>query len=76
MIEHPSYTESVMYGCNKAVAIECVLRYLDIPRERSIAMGDSKNDMEMLEYAGISVSMDASHGGVAKAIYELLSIDR
>ena len=92
VIEHPSYTESVMYGCNKAVAIECVLRYLDIPRERSIAMGDSKNDMEMLEYAGISVSMgnatdevkkmcdyvsvDASHGGVAKAIYELLSIDR
>lgn len=90
VIEHPTYTESVIWGCDKAVGMECALSAFGIPRERSIAMGDSANDTEMLEYAGISVAMgnstdevkhmcsyvseEAKDAGVAKAICELLGV--
>ena len=90
VIEHPTYAESVIYGCDKAVAMRIALERLGIPRERSIAMGDSANDTEMLEYAEISVAMgnateeikqlcsyvslDAGDGGVAHALRELLGV--
>ena len=90
VIEHPAYAESVIYGCDKAVAMQVALERLGIPRERSIAMGDSANDTEMLEYAAHSVAMgnateqtkaicsyisiDAADGGVAHALEELLGI--
>lgn len=91
VIEHPTYTESVIIGCDKAIGMETALAAFGIPRERSIAMGDSANDTEMLEYAGVSVAMgnsadeikrmcsyvsvDASDAGVAAAIYDLLGIE-
>lgn len=91
VIEHPTYTESVIWGCDKAKGMQTALAAFDIPRCRSIAMGDSANDTEMLEYAGFSVAMgnstdevkrmcsyvstNASDAGVAKAIYDLLGIE-
>ena len=90
VIEHPTYAESVLWGCDKAKAIEHALASLDIPRERTIAMGDSANDTEMLEYAAISVAMgnatketkaicdfvstNAAEGGVAHALREILGV--
>ena len=90
VIEHPTYAESVIYGCDKAVGMQVALDVLGIPRENSIAMGDSANDSEMLEYAAHSVAMgnatddtkaicsfvstDASDGGVAYAIRALLQL--
>ena len=90
VIEHPTYAESVIYGCDKAVGMQVALDVLGIPRENSIAMGDSANDREMLEYAAHSVAMgnatedtkaicsfistDASEGGVAYAIRALLQL--
>lgn len=90
VIVHPTYVESVIYGCDKARAMERMLSRFQIPREHSIAMGDSANDHEMLKYAGISVavgnatestkqicsyiSSNASDAGVAAAIYELLQL--
>ena len=88
VIEHPTYAESVIYGCDKAVGMQVALDALGIRREHSIAMGDSANDTEMLEYAAVSVAMgnatpetkaicsyisvDAAEGGVAHALEELL----
>ena len=62
--------------------------YLSIPVERTIAVGDSDNDMEILKIAGLSVAMgnarpyikdlsdvvvaDNNHGGCAEAIYKYL----
>ncbi len=90
VIEHPTYAESVIYGCDKAVGMQTALGVLGIPRENSIAMGDSANDTEMLEYAAYPVAMgnateetkavcsfiskNASEGGVAHALRELLSL--
>jgi 5-amino-6-(5-phospho-D-ribitylamino)uracil phosphatase len=38
-------------GVNKAVALERVRDLLDIPRTRVMAVGDGRNDIEMLEWA-------------------------
>ena len=38
-------------GVNKATALERVREWLDIPRDRVIAVGDGRNDIDMLEWA-------------------------
>lgn len=59
--------EIVKKGINKAVGLEKIAYYFNIPRERIIAFGDEDNDLEMIEYAGIGVAMD-------NAIDELKSV--
>jgi Cof subfamily protein (haloacid dehalogenase superfamily) len=41
-------------GVNKAVALERIRGLLKIPRERVMAVGDGRNDIEMLEWAATS----------------------
>ena len=43
---------------NKGTAVHQVCDYLGIPVKNSIAFGDSMNDKEMLETAGLSICMD------------------
>jgi len=38
-------------GVNKSTALERVRALLDIPRSRVMAVGDGRNDIEMLEWA-------------------------
>jgi Cof subfamily protein (haloacid dehalogenase superfamily) len=38
-------------GINKATALERVRELLEVPRERVLAMGDGRNDIDMLEWA-------------------------
>ncbi len=82
------YADIVVKGLNKAKGIEKVLELTDIKRENTIAIGDSNNDYDMLEYAGVGVAMANSQQsildiadyvtasneefGVAKAIEKLL----
>ncbi|MBD3110309.1 HAD family phosphatase [Bacillus sp. AGMB 02131] len=49
--------EIVKSGMHKAVGIQKVAGYLNIPQSRIIAFGDEDNDLEMLEYANIGVAM-------------------
>ena len=49
--------EIVKSGLNKAVGIQKVANYLNIPKERIIAFGDEDNDLEMIDYAGTGVAM-------------------
>ncbi|WP_409294764.1 Cof-type HAD-IIB family hydrolase [Peribacillus sp. SCS-26] len=56
--------EIVKKGLNKAVGIQRVAEYLNIPRERIIAFGDEDNDLEMIEYAGCGVAMGNGIGGL------------
>lgn len=49
--------EIVRAGMNKAVGLDKIAKYYDIPRERIIAFGDEDNDLEMIEYAGCGVAM-------------------
>ena len=65
---HPwNVIEIVKAGLNKAVGLQKISKYYDIPKERIIAFGDEDNDLEMLDYVGCGVAM-------ANAIDELKSV--
>lgn len=88
--QHQSYAEYSQKGCTKSTGMEIILNHCGIDRAHSIAMGDSSNDSDMLNYAGISVAMgdaeeeiknicdyvscSAADGGVAKALYKFLKL--
>lgn len=89
MYYHPTYYEGALKGCNKAIGMEIAAKELGVPMERCVAIGDSANDIEMLEAAGIAVVMGnydagteayadmitdtADNAGVAKAIRKLIT---
>lgn len=82
------YADCVIKGCDKARGIAKAIEIAGIKRENTIAIGDSSNDLAMLEYAGISVAMansqehilamadyvtdSAENAGVGKAIKKYL----
>lgn len=84
----PTAGEATSADCSKSRGMTLALEALGIPVERSIAMGDSINDTDMLRAAGTAVAMgNASdevkkicdmvtlydiEGGVGAAIEELL----
>lgn len=88
LIRFPTYSEAVLLGNDKAGGIREVLKRVGIPIERCIAMGDSRNDLDMIEAAGIGIAMGnacdelksiadyisvhAKEGGVAKALDHFL----
>lgn len=80
--------EATAKGNSKAGGVKIALEALGIPRERSIAMGDSLNDLDVLKFAGTSVATENGNpvvkemcdmvtlsdvdGGVGYAIEKLL----
>ena len=46
---------------SKATGIQTVQSYLNIPHERTIAIGDGHNDLEMIAYVKYGVAMANSH---------------
>jgi len=51
-------------GVTKASGLERLAARLKVPREAIIAFGDSDNDREMLEYAGLGVAMGSAPDAV------------
>ncbi|HHX00763.1 MAG TPA: HAD family hydrolase [Acholeplasmataceae bacterium] len=51
---------------SKGNALNSLSNYYNIPKEKVIAIGDGHNDIEMLEYAGISVAMENAHPDLLK----------
>ncbi len=56
--------EIVPPGSSKGAALRTVLKQLNIPAERVLAIGDAENDLAMLKLAGISVAV----GNAAQAV--------
>ncbi|MFK0071981.1 HAD-IIB family hydrolase [Arthrobacter woluwensis] len=52
--------EIFVAGTHKAVGIQVVQDHLGLAREDIIAIGDSANDLEMLEYAGIGIAVEGA----------------
>ena len=73
LVEHPTYYEAVPKGCSKATGIAHVIETLDIPRERVLAFGDSANDADMLNFAGIAVVMGNAPDNI-KALGDFVTI--
>ncbi len=51
------YLELLPARASKGIALEWLARHLDIPLERTIAVGDQENDLEMIRAAGVGVAM-------------------
>ena len=47
--------EIVPKGINKGFAVEALGKRLNVAREEIIAIGDSMNDVPMLQYAGLGI---------------------
>jgi Cof subfamily protein (haloacid dehalogenase superfamily) len=63
-LSKPFYLEFINGEGSKGNALDQLSRDMGIPREKMAAFGDGFNDLEMLEYAGISVAMANSPEGV------------
>ena len=51
---------------DKGKAVERVCRYFGLPVQNAVAIGDSMNDREMLEAAGLSICMENGSEGLKK----------
>ena len=56
-----NFYEVVPTGFSKATCIEYIINKLNIPFENTFAIGDSTNDLSMLEYAHTSIAMGNSN---------------
>ena len=62
-----TYTEGILKGYNKATGISVIEKELGVPHEKTVAFGDSENDIEALDYAHTSVLV--MHEGSAMTDY-------
>jgi Cof subfamily protein (haloacid dehalogenase superfamily) len=53
----PYFLEVMHHEANKAKALEVIALHYGIDRQEVMAVGDSYNDMEMIEWAGLGVAM-------------------
>lgn len=56
-ISQPGYLELMNSSVSKSAGLKMAAEYLGIRREEIIALGDSDNDIDMLEWAGLGVAM-------------------
>ncbi len=54
------WVDMMPIGTSKARALRAVLELLDIAPENIVAFGDARNDLEMLQMAGLSIAMEAA----------------
>lgn len=57
IISEPFFLEIVPKGVNKAVALDILAKYIGCESNQIAAFGDAENDVEMLEYVGVSFAM-------------------
>jgi len=60
MRSKPFFLEFMEKGISKGTSLNQLIQLLGIKREEVIAMGDSYNDLEMIEFAGLGVAMGNS----------------
>ena len=63
----PEFLEFFNSGVSKAAAMEFLGKLYGINREEMIAIGDGDNDLAMIEYAGLGISMENGSEKVKKA---------
>lgn len=62
------FYEIIPKGHSKATGMKYIAKQLDINEKHILAIGDSNNDLAMLEYAGISVAMGNSNDAVKESV--------
>lgn len=56
-IGYTAWMDIAPHGVTKASALERIRRDLDVQPSRTVAVGDGRNDLEMLEWAALGVAM-------------------
>lgn len=54
----PYFIEIVPLGIDKAKSLEVLLQSLSLTKEELVACGDGRNDITMIDYAGMGVAME------------------
>jgi Cof subfamily protein (haloacid dehalogenase superfamily) len=62
-------------GVNKATGLQFVADRLGVPRERVLAIGDGRNDIDMLQWAGVGVAMGQAPPEVVAAADRVTATD-
>lgn len=57
---NPYSMDVITKGSSKALGMQKILDHLNLTQEDSIAFGDSLNDLEMIQFAGVGVAMGNS----------------
>lgn len=55
-----SFFEIVPSGCSKATGMQFLMDYYNIPVQNTYAIGDSTNDLPMIDFAGTGIAMGQS----------------
>lgn len=58
---HDNSSDVVLKGTSKALGVSKVLEHLGLKPENILVFGDELNDLELFDFAGISVAMGVSH---------------
>ncbi|PLR78827.1 hypothetical protein CU633_03275 [Bacillus sp. V3-13] len=53
----PELLEFIAKGVNKGVAVKVLMDHLEIPTHKLVAVGDNENDIEMIQTAGLGISV-------------------
>ncbi|MGN1386055.1 MAG: Cof-type HAD-IIB family hydrolase [Bacillus sp. (in: firmicutes)] len=67
MRSKPYFLEFMEKGISKGTSLNQLIQILGIEREEVIAMGDSYNDLEMIEFAGLGVAMGNANDDIKAA---------
>ncbi len=67
IFQYKAYGEVAPKGYSKARGIAIIEDYLRIPHEKTVAIGDSANDLDMVEYAAVGVAMGNSDSTLKRA---------
>lgn len=59
--------EAVPKGMNKAVGMQKIMEYMSLERDDTFAIGDSPNDLDMIQYAGHGIAM----GNAAQSVKDV-----
>lgn len=68
ILRDPTFYEVVPKGYSKATGIAFLCDHLGIPRQYTVGVGDSTNDLPMLDYTGISIAMGSGNPDIFPSV--------